>query len=93
MVLIVRSLVISRLNHVMSFISGLTAAILILVGMASNIAKPEKLERMCSVKRFLEVNEIGKKTPNYHQYLIHSYWIRLLLSISKKLIWYNLRYV
>jgi len=43
MVLSVGNLVISRLNHVISFTSGLTAAILIFVGVASNIAKPAKI--------------------------------------------------
>jgi len=39
MVLCVGSLVISRLNHVISFTSGLTAAILIFVDVTSNIVK------------------------------------------------------
>jgi len=47
MVSSVGSLVISRLNHVISFASGLTAAIFFFVSVASNIVKPEKLERMC----------------------------------------------
>jgi len=46
-VLSVGSLVVSRLNHVISFTSGLPTAILIFIGVASNIVRPEKLERMC----------------------------------------------
>jgi len=36
-----------RLNHVISFTSGMTAAILTREGVASNIVKPVKVERMC----------------------------------------------
>jgi len=51
MVLSVGSLVIIRLNHVISFTSGLTAAILIFVGVASNIVKPAKIRK--NVRVFL----------------------------------------
>jgi len=47
MVLSVGSLVLSRLNHVISFTSGLTAAILIFVIVASIIVNPEKFEKIC----------------------------------------------
>jgi len=45
MVLSLGSLVISRLNYVILFTSGLTAPILIVVGVASNIVKPAKIRK------------------------------------------------
>jgi len=67
MVLSVGSLVISCLNHVISFTSGLAAAILIFVGVASNVVKPAKIRKKVLVFLYRSVKSGCKNSCSFQR--------------------------